>query len=1012
MPLQKQNASFPMARGVDTKTDPKQLVTGVMEELENAQFNSPGRFKKRFGYESLAQVENPNALGVLGDNLVAFANNKIQTYSPGSGAFISAKIASSPTTEANFQGMQLSIDRGITNFESFIACDSAYHASGRQAFVGYGASQNSYFSIVDYETNAILYGPVSYLSGATSLCKVFAVSGYFIVIYFESTSLKYIAVPVNTTTGAIPSAVTIASNLPASNRTVDGCVLNDSLYVVWGLNGTSIGAASIDSALTVRTATVITNDTVTEALAIAADETLGVLSISYYDGTNVMYLQTDTLFNITLNKAIVEVVANVVGITLIVDNNAGYTYYEVSASSLPSGTYFNHHIRRATITAGVNGTGASWIRSVGIVSRPFKVTVNDEVVTCIMAGYTGSQPAVGQGTVFILNTTGVVIGKLSPGNCYGISAGSKTAADSNSPPQVTMIDESSFVTSFLRADFGYSESGTQYSGYGVYGVTFNFDSSANYQNVVAANNLHAIGGVLCMYDGQQFVEHGFNILPEPVQSATVSYDGSTQNFPDDGTFSYYIVFEWVDAQGNYHQSSPSTVFNKAVTAPQTSIILVVPTLRLTQKDKVFLSVFRNTLDEPTVFNRILSTPSTTQQNTLAANTITVTDSTPDTTIVGHQLLYTTGGVVPNYAVPSPKIVAGYKNRVIVIPSETPNIAWISKNILQGIPGIPVEFSAFFTIQVNTLGGDISAFSQMDDKGVFFKESSIFYMVGDGPADNGSNNDISVPQQIPTDAGCTNQRSVLLMHDGIMYQSGNDGIYLLDRALQVSYIGAPVEAYNASTVISSQIIPNSTQVRFQLDTGEALVYDYLVKQWSVFTNHDAIDAIIYDGAYTYLGTNGKALKETSGFSDDGQFIKLKLKTGWLSFSGIQGFQRIFRMMMLGNFYNAHKILVSLAYDFNPNPAQTVLIDVASLFDNGVYGEGATYGADSPYGGDAGYPLEQFTIYPTIQKCEALQVTIEDVQYESVIGESYDISSLAFEVGVLGGLQRQRATKKFG
>jgi len=53
--------------------------------------------------------------------------------------------------------------------------------------------------------------------------------------------------------------------------------------------------------------------------------------------------------------------------------------------------------------------------------------------------------------------------------------------------------------------------------------------------------------------------------------------------------------------------------------------------------------------------------------------------------------------------------------------------------------------------------------------------------------------VTEPSLIPTDTGTINPRSIVLTPMGIMYQS-EKGIYLLDRSLQVSYIGADVEAY--------------------------------------------------------------------------------------------------------------------------------------------------------------------------------------------------------------------------
>lgn len=998
-----------MAKGMDTKTDPKQLVMGKMELLENAYLISPGRFKKRNGYESLGVVENPNALAGYGDEVLAIANNKVYSYSAGKDGFVSVKTSTSSSSDQSFEFCQVETYRGITNGYSMFTTSSAYHESGFIGIVSDSLSA-SWFSILDYQTKAVIYGPVQIQTGSAISTKVFTLGAYFLIVYTSSTNIKYIAVPANTTSGALPSSVTIASNYDTTNKGFDADVLNGVLYLVWSATTSAVGIASLDSSLALRTSTLSLSDTVTGSIAIAGDETTGDLSIAYYNGSAVKYLQCNISFTITSGPSTVETVNFVKTVALIINNNSGYIYYEVYSNvSLPSFCFYNNRINRSTITSGTAAAGASWVRSVGIVSRPFYATVNGETSAYIFAGYTGNQPAAGQGCVFLLNQSGVVISNISPGNAYGIGIYTRSVAERpNVTSLVNRVSSTEFNTCFLRANYGFSIGGDQYSNFGAFGLTINFDSQYSYASSSAANNCHIVGGSLQMYDGRNVVEHGFNIIAEPPISGVASYNGSTNNFPT-GTYSYIIVYEWFDSQGNFHQGVPSVAFDVAVTGPQTTITLTIPTLRLTQKNNVYLSVYRNTLSSPSLFNRVYQTPNADALNTTSADSISYADSVPDATIATYQPIYTTGGVVPNYCVPSPRVIAKFKNRLLVVPAETPNIIWISKEITQGIPGVPVEFSAFLTIQVNTEGGDITALVQMDDKCVVFKMYTLFYFAGDGPNDTLTSDDISEPTEIPTDVGCTNQRSVVVTPVGVMFKS-QKGIYLLDRSLSASYVGAEVEAYNNETIVSADLIPNTQQVRFLLDSGTCLVYDYLMKEWFIYTNHNGVDAVIYNGLYTYLGTNGKLLQETPNeFSDDGSFITMKLRTGWLSFAGIQGFQRVWKMNILGEYYSSHQLLVSLAYNFDPNIEQTVQFDLDDVYDNGTYGESTPYGDEDTYGST--YPLEQFTIYPDIQKCESIQVTIEDVS-NGTNGESLSISSLGFEVGVEGGLNRLPASNKFG
>ena len=52
MALQKTNVSLSFKQGLDTKTDPKQVVFGKLLNLQNGKFISPTQIKKRNGYQA------------------------------------------------------------------------------------------------------------------------------------------------------------------------------------------------------------------------------------------------------------------------------------------------------------------------------------------------------------------------------------------------------------------------------------------------------------------------------------------------------------------------------------------------------------------------------------------------------------------------------------------------------------------------------------------------------------------------------------------------------------------------------------------------------------------------------------------------------------------------------------------------------------------------------------------------------------------------------------------------
>jgi hypothetical protein len=249
----------------------------------------------------------------------------------------------------------------------------------------------------------------------------------------------------------------------------------------------------------------------------------------------------------------------------------------------------------------------------------------------------------------------------------------------------------------------------------------------------------------------------------------------------------------------------------------------------------------------------------------------------------------------------------------------------------------------------------------------------------------------------------------------MFQS-QKGIYLLDRGLGVTYVGAPVEAWNAQTVTSAQLLANTNQVRFTLapstdatlPVNAALVWDYLVQQWSVFTPVNAVDSTIWQEQFVYLQPSGAAFIETPGqFVDPyGNAIKLRLVTSWIQLAGLQGFQRVWKALLLGDYFSPHTLLVQLAYDYIPLFTQQVPIAATGP---SPYGGDSPYGSGTPYGGT--FPLYQWRVFPQQQRCQAIQLSIEDVQ-TGTTGECFSISGLTLEVGLLPGARRLPAGQSFG
>lgn len=467
-----------------------------------------------------------------------------------------------------------------------------------------------------------------------------------------------------------------------------------------------------------------------------------------------------------------------------------------------------------------------------------------------------------------------------------------------------------------------------------------------------------------------------------------------------GTYNYSAVYKWTDNKGQEHLSAPSIPLAVEVTnaADQSAVEIQIPTLRLTSKQNVTIDVYRTEANGTTFYKE--TSVDAPLANETDVDFVTFLSNEKDTNLINNELLYTTGGVLDNIAAPASRIIETFNNRVFLAGLENQDQLQFSKIITEGVP---VEFNDTLTKLVPTPGGPITALKAMDDKLIIFKETAVYYLSGDGPNNLGQQDTFINIELLSSEIGCENPDSLVLTPLGVMFKS-RKGIYLLSRSLGLEYIGAPVEKFNALTVSSAEVIIDKNQVRFVTRDGECLVYDYFVNKWATFTNHTGISAVVLNRDYYYVRPDNIIYKEeVSSFTDAGSPIKLRVETDWMNFAGVQGFQRVYKALVLGKFYSKHQVRVRVAYNFIDSFIQEKVIDTADFTDATTYGEDSPYGEPEtkPYGGNGN--LYQYRVDFKKQKSQSIKISIEDVQNE-VLGEGMDLSNIRLEVGVKVGLNK--------
>ena len=549
-----------------------------------------------------------------------------------------------------------------------------------------------------------------------------------------------------------------------------------------------------------------------------------------------------------------------------------------------------------------------------------------------------------------------------------------------------------------------------------------FSQLSNYFDASQGESLYVSGGILKQYDGDMIVEAGFLDTPPPIKDIANTggagfgdyYTAASGGLTHNSSYQYCVVYKWTDKTGKVHRSAPSRVVQTTTpaTVGEYRVNITFTPLYFTNKNNVQIELYRTTANGTIFYNVSHVVQSAGSDNILTGvylndktkASISITDNVADVELVYAEPLYTTGGELENDAPDASSFVAAYKSRLFLFLSDGYTLQYSKETGL----GEPVRFSAAFKVPLDNEGGPATCGITMDDHFLIFKERAIFALTGEGPNSLGQQGDFKKPYLVTTDAGCIDPNSLVLTPNGVMFKSLK-GIYMLKRNFALQYVGDSVEAFNDKVVVSSTLLSTVNQVRFILENNIALVYDYYANSWTTYDNIRGVDALEFNGTYYYVTNDGYVMKETPGlYKDNGQFIPMKIRSSWIQIGGVQGFQRFYKMLLLGNYKSPHKLQVSFSFDYNNYYVENTVIDATAVIAETTYGSG-TYGTESPYGGEGN--IYQFQINPSIQKCQSFTYTIEDVR-TTEDGASFELSHVLAEVGIKQGTGKLPDGKSFG
>lgn len=492
-------------------------------------------------------------------------------------------------------------------------------------------------------------------------------------------------------------------------------------------------------------------------------------------------------------------------------------------------------------------------------------------------------------------------------------------------------------------------------------VTFDFAPNRGSQIIPLPSGGNFIAGAYPLYyDGVDIVEAGFSSVPTGdkmvnslynySQTPTVLYptqtgiQGGPSAITPSGSIEYYyaICFVRRDAYGNVYRSAPSPIITVSFFQTGTSQVRF-PRYFSYGGGNVMIEFYRSTQDTPGTYYFIGQTPNGTE----------FIDLTPDgstalrvnTSITKNRTLYINASELANDPPPPVHHAVVSETRMYIIPSDNRNLIWYSKLFS---PGRTVEFNAGLTLSEGQNNGLFTGLAVLDSNLIIFKADSILYTHGAGPDNTGRSGTFAPFEKISSDVGCIEAASIATIPDGIVFKSRR-GIELLTRGLQVVYIGGNVEPLVQTNGPLSSVVcmPNFTELRFvpaqsSYDstylgvttkvTPSVLVFDYGAKRWSTFSNMAAVQAVNLNNEYWWISADGSVVnKETPGiYLDNGKPIVMTLETPEIPCggAGAQGWGRIYRMALMGDFYQDHSLLVQFAYDHQANYKDSVTFNTTS------------------------------------------------------------------------------------
>lgn len=461
-------------------------------------------------------------------------------------------------------------------------------------------------------------------------------------------------------------------------------------------------------------------------------------------------------------------------------------------------------------------------------------------------------------------------------------------------------------------------------------------------------------------------------------------------------YTYAATFEYINSNGELIRTTPS-VFQSVSIDISTDTVDIYYTYpcALESKENMIINIWRTTLNTQTFYllTSVEYIPG-------IAPAFYRDNGESDTTLINAgTLAYFNGGVLGEIPFDPFTTFTAHQNTIFTVNRKDQNIVQYS---LPYQPTVAMSTAFGFQFTVEALGGPIVELASIDEKLIILKENYLFVTAGQGADALGNNSTLIPPELITSPVGCSQKASVVRIPEipgakspgGIMFKSSK-GIYLLDRSLSVTYIGAPVERFNNLTIISTALAQTENKCRFTTLEGTIITYDYYYDTWDTEIGIDFISSTVHEGNFIGIDINKEVFQIFDGYYKNGLPYNMTIGTPWVKLGGLQGYQRVYKLLVLGDFKDTSTISVGIMYDFVEQIEDWLYFSKNTDNSYGV----DKWGAINPFGGMEKSNLEiQFNL--PRQKCQSIRFIIKD-EFSNLLtdtGDSFTLTELAIIAGV--------------